>query len=212
MHNWNAVHGWMDALDEDFGLTRAFTIGYRFTDDRADPWTCRFNRFKAQKRGALRGGAAVMRYAVPGLVSGLGLDASKTVFVPALSSGETVASDKGVLWRVTKYCAQFAGAGFAGDAITKKALVRLLHRYEAGFKSDRIGANNILIFDDSITRGSTISHIALAILDSNRRVTIYGVALGKTERRSYHRRFDVELSNAHVPQRWDRIWRKGEAG
>lgn len=224
MLGWNAFHDWMafDALDENFGLTRAFTVGYRFTDDRADAWTRRLNGFKEKQVRALRGGAAVMESAVPGLVRGLGLDASKTVFVPALSSGETVASENGVLWRLTWYCAQVARTGFAGNSITKNAHERL-HKYSnadrrreildaAEFRSERIQADNILIFDDFITRGATMSHIAQAILESNRRVRIYGVALGKTERRSYWQGRGVEISNDHVPQRWERIWREGEAG
>ena len=223
MHNWNDVHGWMafDSLDECCGLTQAFTIGYRFTDDHADPWTCRFDRFKAKDRGAVRGGVTVMAYAVRDLVRGLGLDASKTVFVPALSSAETVASEKGVLWRMTQSCAQFAGAGFAGDAITKKAH-RPLHKSftvnsrrkildMAGFKSNKILADNILIFDDLITRGATMSRIALAMLHPNPQLNIYGVALGKTERWSYIKSWiGIALSNDHVPEKWDRLWRKGE--
>ena len=222
MPRWNPYHGWMafEDLDEDYGLTRAFTIGYRLTDDQADPWTRRFNGFKDKRQAALRGGETVMGTAVPGLVRALGLDGENTVFVPALSSGETVASEHGVLWRMTHYCAGMAGAGFVGDAISKRAHERL-HRYfnadrrreildDAHFRSGRIGAENIVLFDDFITRGATMSHIAQAILAANRGARVYGVALGKTERRSYWRRFDIEISNDHVPQRWERIWRESE--
>ena len=159
-----------------------------------------------------------MGKAVPCLVKGLGLDTSKTVFIPALSSWETVASENGVLWLWTKHCAKVAHAEFLGDRITKKAHERL-HMYPdaerrrgildgADFRSKRIRADNVLILDDFITRGATMSHIAAAMLERNRRLRIYGVALGKTERRSYWRdRFGVEISNEHVPQRWERIWK-----
>ena len=157
MPSWNAFHGWMafDALDEDFGLTRAFTIGYRMTDDPADAWTGRFNGFKAKLDGALRGAAVVMGSAVPDLVRGLGLDVSMTVFVPALSSGETVASENSVLWRMTHLCAGIARTRFVGDAISKRAHDPV-HRCfdaerrqeildQAEFRSARISADNILI-------------------------------------------------------------------
>ena len=157
MPGWNSFHDWMafDRLDEGDGLTRAFAIGYRLSDDRADPWTRRFNGFKDKRLAALRGGAEVIGSAVPGLVRGLGLDAANTVFVPALSSGETVASENGVLWRLTHYCAAMAQVGFVGDAITKRAHERL-HRYSnadrrreildgAEFRSGRIGAENIVV-------------------------------------------------------------------
>ncbi len=218
MVGWTPFHGWMafDELAEDRGLTRAFAIGYRLTNDPKDAWTRRLNSFKAKQREALRGGAAMMGSAVPGLVGGLGLDVSKTVFVPALSSDETVASENGVLWRLAHYCAKVARAGFVGDAITKNAHERL-HMYsdahkrrgildDADFRSKRMPMGNVLIFDDFITRGATMSHIAGAMLGSNRGLRIFGVALGKTERRSYWQKSGVEISNEHVPQRWKRIW------
>ena len=226
MPNWKAFHGWMafDYLDQSYGLARSFTIGYRFTDDSSDEWTKRFNRFKQQQRKALRGGATVMGSAVPQLVKRLGLDPTRTVFVPALSSKEAVASEDGVLWKITRYCAQEANARFAGDAVTKKAH-EPLHKYlkadsrreildRADFKSRRIRrVDNVLVFDDFITRGDTLSHIAQAILDANTRVRVYGVGLSKTERKSYHReKFGMELTNDHVPVKWERKWKEGEAG
>lgn len=225
MPNWKAFHGWMafDHLDRGYGLTRAFTIGYRFTDDSSDEWTKRFNGFKAKRLKALRGGATVMGSAVPRLVKRLGLDASRTVFVPALSSRETVASEDGVLWKLTRYCAQAANTRFVGDAIVKQAH-EPLHKYfkadrrreildAAEFESRKIRrADSVLVFDDFITRGDTLSHIAQAILHANPRVSVYGVGLSKTERRSYHReRFGIELTNDHVPENWERKWKEGEA-
>ena len=223
MPGWSEFHGWMafDELSEGDGVTRAFTIGYRLTDDRDDPWTARFNAFKEKERAALRSGAAMMRDAVPCLVEGLvedfGLDTSKTVFVPALSSGETVASPCGVLWRLTRFCANRAAVGFAGDRITKKVHEKL-HMYTdaasrrailaaADFKSEEIHADNVLILDDFITSGNTMSHLAGAILKRNPGLRIFAVALGKTERIRYCReRFGVEISNEHVPPEWERSW------
>jgi len=218
MFGWSEFHGWMafDQLDEGDDLTRAFTIGYRLTDDRDDPWTARFNAFKEGERTALRGAAAMMRDAVPGLVRGLRLDFAKTVLIPALSSGETVASPSGVLWRLTQYCASYAAVEFAGDRITKKAHEKL-HMHSdatrrqailaaADFRSKELHAENVLILDDFITRGTTMSQIAGAILKRNRGLRIFAVALGKTERRSYRRGFGEEISNEHVSPQWERSW------
>lgn len=221
MAHWKSFRGWMafDRLDEGVGLTRAFTIGYRFTDDRADPWTRRFNRFKEKNRTALLGGAAVMSDAVPRLVSGLRLDPASTVFVPALSSRETIASDAGVLWRLARLCARAAQVQFVGDAVTKK-VHEPLHMYRnvgrrheilsgADFRSKKIAADSILIFDDFITRGATLSHIAQAMQESNQQAKIYGVALAKTDRRSFWQSRGLEISNDHVPEQWDSMWREG---
>ena len=82
---------------------------------------------------------------------------------------------------------------------------------EAEYEAANIDSDSILVFDDFITRGDTLSHIAQAILGSNPHATVYGVALGKAERRAYHRdRFGIEISNDHVPQKWNTLWEQGE--
>jgi len=231
MADWKPFHGWMafENLDQGLGLMKAFTIGYRFTDDRSEEWTKRFNRFKDAECKALRGGAKLMGSAVPQLVSRLGLDTPRTVFIPALSSHEMIASDDGVLWRLTRYCAKATNVRFVGDAISKKAHDPLhkLHKYgttgrnrrreildAAEFRSRRIGkTDDILIFDDFITTGSTLSHIAQAVLETNPQINVYGICLGKAERLAYHRdKFGLEVSNNHVPAKWLRKWNEGEAG
>ncbi len=102
------------------------------------------------------------------------------------------------------------------DAITKQAHRPIHGIYnaadrqavldEAEYEGANIDADSILVFDDFITRGDTLSHIAQAILGSNPDATVYGVALGKTERHSW----DPNVSNAHVPQEWDTLWERGE--
>ena len=218
MVHWYEFHGWMafDELDEGIGLTRAFTIGYRMTDNPSDPWTQRFNAFKAKETPALLGASSVMRDAVPELVRGLELDSSRTVFVPALSSGESVSSKDGALWGVARVCALRTGARFVGDAITKKPHEPMhLHsdaerRREilrnAEYKAERIDAENVLVFDDFITAGGTMSNIALAILRANREARVYAAALAKTERRGAMRKQGFEISNDHVPEHFETVW------
>ena len=223
MAQWDDFHGWMGFrwLDEDEGLDRAFTIAYRFTDDRGEEWTSRFNRFKSKSLPALYGGLVLLHAAVPQLVRGLGLDVSRTAFLPALSSAETTAAEKGLLSVVTCECARVAGATFVRDAIRKNPHLPL-HRFynadrrrelldEANYQSVRIEAASVLVFDDFITRGDTLSHIARAILSANPRVTVYGVGLAKTERRDFWKQRGVELSNDHVPETWTHAWQSGEA-
>ena len=220
MPGWQVFHGWMafDRLSENKGLTRAFTIAYRLTDEPTDPWTARFNAFKKQERAALRSAAALMRDAVPVLVKALEFKAETTVFVPALRSGETVAQPVGVLWQLTNYAATCAGVGFTGDSITKKPHASLHSQPDvasrrtvlavAEFKSKQIQADTVMIFDDLITSGATMSHIAGAILKRNPKARVFAVALGKAERREYQKSMHgVEISNAHVPHQWERSWR-----
>lgn len=224
MPEWKLFHGWMafEHLDVDAGIASSYTIGYRFTDDSAEDWTNRFNRFKDKRQMAIRGGTNLMETAVPLLVKRLGLDASKTAFVPALSSSETVATGGSILAVMTGRCATVANTVVLLEAITKKPHVPLHSIYsadkrreildDAEYKSGKIKAKNILIFDDFITRGDTLSHIALAILEANPGVAaVYGVGLAKTERRAYHKeRFGVDISNEHIPERWETLWQEGE--
>ena len=43
------------------------------------------------------------------------------------------------------------------------------------------------------------------------RISVYGVALAKTDRCKFHReRFGKELSNNHIPRKWETLWKQGE--
>ena len=221
---WETFHGWLrlDELPEGDELTMAFAIGYRFTDQPGELWTERFNRFKRGEIKALRGGALVMGEACQGLLTGLSLDASRTVFIPALSSSETVSRSSGVLWKLAAYCARRAHVRFVGDGVRKKAHEQL-HRHfdsetrkaildEADFRAGRIEGENIVIFDDFITRGTTMSHIGVAIAESNPGARIYGVALGNNQRVQYVEEvLWLDIGNEHIPDGWDRLWKEGEA-
>lgn len=206
--------------DVDTGLESCFAIGYRFTDDADDNWTKRFNRFKAKQQPAIYAAVTLIKTMVPLLVEYLELDESKTVFIPALSSSETVASEMGILSVMALACAKSSNANFAGNTITKKAH-HPLHLSgnaerrreildEADYKSVTIRDENILIFDDFITRGDTLSHIARAIHKANCGIRVYGVGLAKNERRSYLRQYGLEISNNHIPEKWDELWVQGE--
>ena len=122
---------------------------------------------------------------------------------------------------IARACAKTTSVKFVPDAITKKPHAPLRSSGtadnrnkildEADYKSHRIEAKNILVFDDFITRGATLSHIAQAIHKTNGEVRVYGVGLGKNERRSYQmEHFGVEISNNHIPKEWDELWQQGE--
>src|ERR1700759_2526618 len=100
MAGWIACGEWMhfphlDGAGAD--LDGAYAIGYRITDDGADPWTTRFNRFKAKDPGAFAGGALALSAGMPALLKSLGVDSKDAVIVPALGSAETKAAADGQL-------------------------------------------------------------------------------------------------------------------
>ena len=50
-----------------------------------------------------------------------------------------------------------------------------------------------------------------AIQDTNPEISVYGIALAKTDRCKLHReRFGKELSNNHIPCKWETLWKQGE--
>jgi len=218
MPGWHDQNGWMafPYLDGGHGLNGAYTLAYKITDDPGEAWSERFIRFKDKMKRALWGVAYVVRVAVPDLFAGLGLVPAETVIVAALSSGETIANPKRAVPLLAQTVANKTGAIMNLDAITKKvhrrihdlggAAARDEELDKAEYRSARIAARNIVIFDDFITRGGTLSRIAQAVRATSGNVNVFGVALGKTERRGWV----PDLSNAHVPEKWSKLWLEGE--
>lgn len=219
MPGWKPFFDWReyDHLQDGAGITRAFTLAYKITDDGAEPWSARFIRFKQKDRVALAGAVGVMRTAVPELVARLGLNPQRTAFIPAPSSGDTAASANSHISTMTRLAADAAGAQFVLAGVTKQAH-RPIHMCggvdgrnaelaKANYQGARLTAETAVIFDDFITRGGTMSRMAQALIQANPGLTVYGVALGKTERRSYW----GQLNNDAVPERWSRLWDEYEA-
>jgi hypothetical protein len=108
-------------LDGGADFDGAYTIGYRITDDAADPWTTRFNRFKAKDAAALVGGAHALSSGMPALLKSLGVNPVEAVIVPALGSAETKAALDGQLAKVASRIAKVTGAQLEVGALAKQA-------------------------------------------------------------------------------------------
>jgi hypothetical protein len=218
MPEWIPVVDWMafNHLDGGAGVERAFTIAYKITDDGNELWSARFNRFKAKEPEAFAGAATMMRAAIPRLVAALNMNLAETVFVPALASAETYATEKGFMPTLARICAEAAGVRFELSALSKHphnpihgifgAAERDAELDKAAYVSKALKATNIFVFDDFITRGSTQSRIAQAIQATTPDAKVYAIALAKTERRSYW----GALSNDHVAGEWGELWQMGE--
>jgi hypothetical protein len=219
MAGWTPFGDWMHFPYLDGGgayLDGAYTVGYRITDDGGERWTERFNRFKAKNAHAFGGGVEMLRRGVPGLLTSLGIRPADAVFVPALSSGETKAAPDGQMSILAGTCAKAAGAKFEQNALSKQAhnpihgifnaADRDAELDKASYVAGKLPGNNVFVFDDFITRGSTLGRIAQAIKATNTQAQVYGVALAKTERRAWLQ----DISNDHVPKTWDDRWLRGE--
>mgnify|MGYP006269261347 CR=1 FL=1 len=215
---WKPLAGWMafPYLSQSNGIEHSFTLGYRLKDGGGEPWTSRFNRFKAGEKAAVYGGAYLLYGAVPDLIAALKIDRAESIFIVALSSGETSADPNRSLPFITNECAKIIGVRFEIDALQKNAHGKIHNFYSIGernaeldkaqYKAKDLAAKNVFVFDDLITRGDTLSRIALAVLEANPQSKVYGIALAKNESKAWCPNPD----NAHIPSKWDALWQNGE--
>lgn len=108
------------------------------------------------------------------------------------------------------------GVRFDIDALTKNAHGKIHNLYsvdgrnaeldKAQYRSKKLDAKSVFVFDDLITRGDTLSRIALAVLEANPTSKVYGIALAKNESTAWCPNPD----NAHIPKKWDTLWKQGE--
>jgi predicted amidophosphoribosyltransferase len=217
MANWTAYGDWMRFAYLDGSgpsLKASFTAAYKITDE-PDTWSNRFVKFKAKDEASIKRAIALMKFAVPPLLKRLDVDSSKTIFLPALSSAETKASSSGALARLAAECANCSKAAWSYHALTKNAH-RPLHTLKtaaarsaelvlADYKAHKVTGsyNHFFIIDDFITRGETLSCAAAAIVKLQANAIVYGLALGKTERKSYN----SAVSNDHVPGSFSDAWK-----
>lgn len=215
---YNMVAGWMGFpyLSINNGLTYSYAIGYKLKDKTGEHWTARFIRFKDKSNKAEWGGATVFYEAVPALIKHLGVDPKRTAFIPALSSSETTANpDRSMCW-IAKACAGICGTQYTDAALSKQVHQKIHTIFngdgrsaeldKANYQSTKIDADHVFVFDDIITRGDTLSRIAQAVLATNPKCKVYGVAFAKAESVAYCPNPD----NDQVPARWDDLWKQGE--
>lgn len=206
-----------DSVDYGSGLDRAFTIGYRFLDDKDELWSKRFFRFKTGPTNSVKAGASILGVATPTLLSELNLDGKSVTFVPALGSRETVASEKGRLSIAAQWCANRCGSEFSRDLLSKIAHHSLHGQYRpvheradilssAEYTAGVVSTPNVFVLDDFITSGLTLSTIATAIKDKNPGIRVYGMALAKHAYRQSLASANQDSTNDHIPSEWEQIW------
>lgn len=218
MIHWHPIAGWMGFphLSRSQGITHSYALTYKLTDNTGESWTSRHIRFKNRDKVAIYGAARLLYGSVPDLIEAVGVDVDDTVFVAALSSGETNANPKRAIPYIADQCARIVGAHCEIDALSKNAHEKIHNFYsiekrdaeleKAEYRAKKIDAEHVFVFDDFITRGATLSKIATAILANNPKTKIYGVALAKAERVSWC----PNPENDHVPGKWDKLWQMGE--
>lgn len=208
-----------DELTYCDGLAAAYTLGYRLEDTPEDPWTQRFTAFKFDEGPASVAGASnLMEAAAQLLVNGLGRDTGRVAFVSAMRSGETRAAENGALSQIARRCADATGCQFVPGILSKKPHLptgrgrldpefRMLLVEHAEYRAEPLDADIVIIVDDLVATGKTLSMAATAIVERNPGVTVYGFALAKTGWRNLVQLWHGEdASNEHIPDAWGLLW------
>lgn len=192
-------------------LSDVFCLGYRIGQS-IDKWTVRINGFKTEKPHTIRKAEATLHVAAPSLFRRIDIDPDNTVVIPALNSKQTAGSADSKNSRLAKAIANGAGAKFVFDCLKENkheplhlqpsAPARDQALNDASYRAARLKCENVMIVDDIVTRGATMSAIAKAIHLSNPDVKIFGFALGRHIRPEYSH----SSANAKIPRELAEIW------
>lgn len=198
----------LDALD---GVDHVTTLGWRLIDD-SDPWTRRFNRFKVDR--ATESAILAVRHFVGeiGELERLRFRADSRRAVMALLPHNLKALPKdNKLWMLGNTIANALDAEWLPNVLTQTPHAKLRSIRDASERDAEIrgkynckkvkGLSAVLLVDDFVTRGSTMSDAARATRKANPQVKkISGFALGKNERRAYAAEFGIKIHNNHIPK------------
>ena len=198
-----------------------YAVGWRVTD-APDKWANRFLGFKSGHRSDVRGGTLVLSEAVFELVGNLSLDPSRTGIAGALSSGDTHANPRSVLYRSGSRIAQQTDVRWCpdilhkephsplhtmGSAAERQATVQGIYQCQS---LSNLDMDTLIVLDDFITVGDTLSEIGRAVHENNPSVKVIGLALGQHESTDWAQRKGLDVSNSHIPSAWDILWQTGE--
>lgn len=198
-------------------LRGVYCLGYRIGKSENDQWTVRINRFKKGEEHNVRKALKALRYAAPSLFRCIGISPETTVVIPVLGSQETRASSKSKVSRLSKSIADGVNAKFELSCLSKnqhESLHKQTDQYardralaKADYKASKLDKrfHNVLIIDDIVTRGATMSAVAKAIKDANPSVKIYGFVLGRHQRKEWLS-VPFEKANAGIPSKLARVW------
>jgi len=202
-------------LDRSNALSGALCLGYRFTDEGEELWTRFVNRFKEKEPVAVQRASQILAESV-GLLSFM---RRPVVVVPVLPSGATSAAADHPVTLLAAAIAKLSGFVPAMNLLSKR-IHRPLHGiYDADTRDAEVGGayaarrfpdigitavGTVILVDDMCTRGATFNDAARAIRAANGSRAVYGVALAKTERKSY---WNGAIDNGHLDPALKRVAR-----
>ena len=184
---------------------------------RTSSGRARFLAAKDGHRTAIEAAKAVLAVAIPQLLQDSQTDREDVTFTPVVRSKERTAPPSGPLAILAQHCAAQWGGQFALNLLSKdpheslhwprKTVSERIEILEAAnFASSEVGTPRVIIVDDLITSGLTLSYSAGAIKTKNPEVKVFGLALGKHENLWNLEDNLRESPNRHIPAEWNQIW------
>ncbi|MDZ4818708.1 MAG: hypothetical protein SGJ20_07020 [Planctomycetota bacterium] len=195
-----------------------FALGLRFKDRPEDPWTKRFNAFKAGDHGAVKAGAATLAYAL----KNANWKPRRRVILGAISSKDIELSSKSPVDALCRHLSVALDWEWRQDIIKKKphkslhTITASCHDRDAEVKDaytvsalgDEPGM--VMIIDEFVTRGATSGEIKRAFSKENPGWCFACIALAKTEGVGYWRDKGIVISNSHIPDSLLKVWEQNE--
>lgn len=185
-----------DRLDRSEHLEQVLCAGYRLKDVRGERWTAFVNRAKAGNTAAVACAVDVMKVAI----ATIEFPETPVLVVPVLGSADTTARPNAAMSRMATGICELKGY-VDGQRLLRKKAHASLHKLRGATSRDNevdnkytsrrfeiLGVTNVgcvLLVDDLVTRGTTMNDAARAIRSANGEIGVFGVALGKSESRSW---------------------------
>ena len=188
------------------------TVGFRITDRPREKWTRRFNRFKYGEPAAIRAATRTFCAAFEDFHSD---EYPRVVVVSSVSSGQNIVQHDTPASILASALARSRGWEWLPHHVTKDRHPSLTGIASAADRDATVDGKYlaapiggepglVIVVDDFCTRGATLADIARAIQESNPGWDIQPATLARTERAAY---WNGELTNAHIPDELDAIWR-----
>jgi hypothetical protein len=194
-------------------LIGVYTLAWRLTDEKSEPWTHRINEFKARSADAVAGACDIL----PMALKSMNYDTAPTIVTAAIPSAESSLPADSPLSELGAVVAHTLGSLWMPELLSKKPHQSLHLQQSATSRQAEVegkysaralkGAPFVMILDDMVTRGSTMSDAARAIVSTTPATAkVCGLALGRTTTRRYSQEHGYDVNNDHLPQSWIQRW------
>lgn len=206
---------WFDRLPKSAPALGILAIAWRLEDISADVWTRRLTAFKYGGRAEVWAAASALE---AGLKS-INWSPYRIAMVSALSHGDTHLRSGSQLELLGTTVCERLGFDWLPTALTKKPHRALHMLHGAGARDQELkdvysaripaGYDCVLVLDDLVTRGTTISSIATAIHADSPGLPVAGCVLGKHERSGFAATYGLVVNNDQVPKELGELWEEG---